>query len=145
MFDRLDCGVLHRPGGSGCHGRISVDFRVNDRSLYEATGASRRDMCGRFSSDLKPKHNKQSEKAFRTGTPADTDDGRLMLFVCPECGDLGCGAVTFRLTIRDDRVVWSEFAYENGYEAGDFETLAHLGPFEFEREQYRTAIAVAAS
>ena len=36
--------------------------------------------------------------------PADLPPGRVAVFVCPECADLGCGAVTVRLELQDDVV-----------------------------------------
>lgn len=47
------------------------------------------------------------------------DPGRVALFVCGECGDLGCGAVTALLQMSEDRVTWSGFAWENGFEPLD--------------------------
>lgn len=40
-------------------------------------------------------------------------DGRLGLLWCAECGDIGCGALTAKLTIEGDVLGWSEFAWEN--------------------------------
>ncbi len=41
------------------------------------------------------------------------------MFVCPECGDLGCGAVTVQLVIERDRVKWQDW----GYQADDDQTI----------------------
>ncbi|MEH2541929.1 hypothetical protein V1278_005049 [Bradyrhizobium sp. AZCC 1577] len=72
---------------------------------------------------------------------SDVRDGgghRVSLFVCPECGDLACGAITVFVSRNDVVVQWSDFAYDNGYEAGT--KLTHVGPFEFEWSAYLTAI-----
>lgn len=47
------------------------------------------------------------------------DPGRVMLYVCGECRDLGCGSVTASLTVKGDTVTWSDFAWDNGYEPTD--------------------------
>lgn len=47
------------------------------------------------------------------------DPGRVALYVCGDCGDLGCGAVTATLLVDNDRVTWSDFAWDNGYEPTD--------------------------
>lgn len=47
------------------------------------------------------------------------DAGRVALFVCGECGDLACGAVTATLRVEHDRVTWSDFAWDNGYEPAE--------------------------
>ena len=59
---------------------------------------------------------------------------RVALFVCPECGDLACGAITALVSRNDHSVQWSDFAYDNGYEAAS--KLDHVGPFEFEWAAY---------
>jgi hypothetical protein len=42
-------------------------------------------------------------------------EGRVMLLVCPQCGDLGCGAITARIDLDEDYVSWADFLYENTY------------------------------
>lgn len=42
----------------------------------------------------------------------------MPLYSCPECGDLGCGAVTVKLTVESDRVVWSDWDWQTNYELG---------------------------
>ena len=48
--------------------------------------------------------------------PGDLPDGRLSLYTCPECGDLGCGAVTARLHLEDDMVTWQHLGWQADYE-----------------------------
>lgn len=69
-----------------------------------------------------------------------------MLFVCPECADLGCGAITMSITKEGDSFVWSEFAYENNYDEAmtDFASYASIGPFRFEARQYLSTLSAAA-
>lgn len=63
---------------------------------------------------------------------------RVALFVCPECGDFACGAVTVLVSRTDAGVQWSDFRYENGF---DFVSKLDLvGPFDFEWAAYRTEI-----
>jgi hypothetical protein len=42
--------------------------------------------------------------------------GRTAMYVCAECGDLGCGAVTAVVEVDGDKIVWREFGYQNDYE-----------------------------
>lgn len=69
--------------------------------------------------------------------PGDASDGRASLFVCPECGDLGCGAVTVRVDKGADTISWREFGYENSYERSvDLASFAAIGPFHFDIDAY---------
>ncbi|MGW4488073.1 hypothetical protein ACWEOE_30030 [Amycolatopsis sp. NPDC004368] len=64
-------------------------------------------------------------------------DGRVPLYVCPECGDLGCGAVTAVIERTADEVVWRDFGRQTDYDpAVFFERYTGLGPFRFDRAQY---------
>ncbi len=130
-----------------------MDFLVNGMSLFSATKAGSRDMCGCFSPDyatcgneLARDENERLAKIFTGEAPAPIDPDRVALFICPQCGDLGCGAITFRLSYGTNTVRWSDFAYENNYmaEQTDFESFATLGPFEFDRDAYRAVISRAA-
>jgi hypothetical protein len=68
--------------------------------------------------------------------------GRVALFVCGECGDLACGAVTATLTVEDDTVTWSDFAWDNGYEPTDPMENAP-DPIAFARVDYTDLFAGA--
>ena len=46
----------------------------------------------------------------------DSESGRVLLYICPECGDIGCGAYSVRIEKTDAGYTWGDFAYENGYE-----------------------------
>ena len=99
MADRIETAKLHRVGDSSRRVRDSIDFLVNGESLFRLLGADEMDMCGRFSSDT-PEINAESEKVFTGDAPPDLENGRVLLFVCSECGDIGCGCGPTRVEIR---------------------------------------------
>ena len=68
-----------------------------------------------------------------------------MIFVCPECGDLGCGAITCEVIREADTVVWQRFGFENDYDEkmSDFDSYSSIGLFRFDREHYRELLARA--
>jgi hypothetical protein len=68
-------------------------------------------------------------------------DGRVPLYICAECGDLGCGAVTAVIDRTDDKVVWRDFGYQNDYEVFDeADVFERVGPFAFDRADYDTVL-----
>lgn len=63
--------------------------------------------------------------------------GRIPLYVCAECGDLGCGSVTVEIEQSPSSVIWRNFGYQNGYEPFEqSDTFPDLGPFTFDRAEY---------
>jgi hypothetical protein len=78
--------------------------------------------------------------------PAYLETGRYELYVCPLCGDVGCGSITAEIEAIDDQVVWRDFAYEIDYWFDDpseilhRDAYEHIGPFKFDRTQYRDAL-----
>jgi hypothetical protein len=75
-------------------------------------------------------------------TPAELPDERVALYVCPECGDLGCGAVTVTIRRTGNEVVWADPGWQTDYEPEvDVEGFEGLGPFRFEGRQYDTLLA----
>ncbi|HEY0640995.1 MAG TPA: hypothetical protein VGD67_25465 [Pseudonocardiaceae bacterium] len=76
--------------------------------------------------------------------PPSLPGGRCRLFVCPECADLGCGAVGLTVEADGDHVVWCDLGYQNDYEPQIwFEEYAHVGPFRFRRTDYQAALTGA--
>lgn len=62
-----------------------------------------------------------------------------MLYVCPECGDIGCGAITVNILDLGDRIVWRDFAYETNY--GVTEEYSNIKPIEIDRQSYFQAFS----
>jgi len=62
---------------------------------------------------------------------------KILLYVCADCGDLGCGALTAQISFSENSVVWNDFAYENASET--FEKYPNIGPFEFDKVAYMNA------
>jgi hypothetical protein len=53
------------------------------------------------------------------------------------CGDLGCGAVTVRLTVGRDSVVWSDWGWQTNYsDEISREDFAGFPDLEFDRAEY---------
>lgn len=64
------------------------------------------------------------------GAPPDLASGRVSLYVCPDCGDLSCGAVTVCIQRNADVVTQSDFWHEGNHEGvvSDNRLLEDLGP-----------------
>ncbi len=61
------------------------------------------------------------------------------LYACPECGDLGCGAITARVAEDHDSFAWLELGFETNY--GDAPTdFLEVRPFYFDKRAYDAAI-----
>lgn len=67
--------------------------------------------------------------------------GRTPLYICAECGDVGCGAVTAEIEVLEEQVVWRRFGYENSYEDfGADAVFEGVGPFVFTRSNYEAVL-----
>jgi len=75
---------------------------------------------------------------------ADLPNDRRSLFICAECGDLGCGAVTLSIGRMGAKVLWSDLGYEKSYYENHHEEpvllYTDVGPFEFDSSQYEAAL-----
>lgn len=145
-YDKLDTQIIHRSGGKigtvTKRESYTIDFIVNGRSLYESLGAKKFDMIGRFSKK-KSRQNREAADVYMLEHPADLKNGRTMFFVCGECGDIGCGAITGKISKTSEGVIWSEFGYENDRdpEGADLESYKLTGPFKFEEKAYKEVIS----
>jgi len=127
----------HRAGGNGKTARIYSDFYVSGTRLLDLLGwpdadfitplgwgavEVQRSAIANFLSCQKPSHS----------------NGRCPLYICPECADFGCGAVTARVEREGDFIVWRDFAFENGYEEP---RLYDLTPLRFDATGYEHTLS----
>ncbi|HEY0216622.1 MAG TPA: hypothetical protein VGC57_09540 [Cellulomonas sp.] len=73
--------------------------------------------------------------------PSELPGGRVPLYVCPVCADLGCGAVSALVERTATSVVWRDFGWDvwSVPEDGD-EIRFDGGPFVFDRAQHDAEI-----
>lgn len=130
-------------GEATTQARTSVDFLVDDISLLQQlskASAGHEDFMGCFVRGF-PEANLAKKKALLALSPAETEDGRVLVYVCPECGDIGCGAYAVKVRAVDGFVEWSKFAYVNGYEPPS--PIDSVGTFMFDQSEYENVIARA--
>ena len=128
-----------RVGGGGRTQRDFLDFIVDGQPLSELVG-DQVSCLGWFV----PEENTKAVRRLLLKEPADLPDNRRTLYVCPECGDIGCGAVSLVVERAGDKIIWRGFGYENGYDGViHAEGFEGLGPFTFDRAVYARAIRQA--
>jgi hypothetical protein len=122
--------------------RTFLDFVVDGVSLYEKIGR-RHDLISTLWMDP-PMHKEEQVKAIRrllTLDAGDLSNGRVSLYVCPECGDLGCGVISAQINVTDDHITWHDFGHENNYEENvERDSYSSVGPFQFSRSVYEATL-----
>lgn len=110
-----------------------VDFFINGTSLLTALGGGYGTLISPLGWGEDKAYEKEILKQFRCEKKSDLPGGRIMLYVCPACGDIGCGAITMLIRDYGTTIEWSAFASDNGYE--DIDPIDHP-TLTFNRQQY---------
>jgi len=130
-------GVL--AGGAYQAHRDFVDFVVDGRPLLFRL--SDLDAVSPLAADVPPAIFTAQVRALLLEAEAPLPGGRYVVYGCPECADLGCGAVTAVIERDGDDYVWRDFAWQTE-ERADLELNGYhgIGPFRFRGEEYRAAL-----
>ena len=115
-----------------------LDFIVSGRSLYEELRRRGGDYVSCLGWLADP-HDARARARLVLEQKGDLPNGRVSLFICPECGDLGCGAVTATIVRDGADIVWTEVGHASGTD-GTFHPFDRLGPFRFREADYRRAV-----
>ena len=136
---QLDYKILYRRRNES----HSTDFFIDGKSLLQAIlekSDGHSDYLGCFARNWDSLNNHSKRQLLKLETP-ETESGRSLIYVCPECADIGCGAFGCKITKKDGIYIWSDFAYENGYE--DPKLIQGIGPFDFKEKEYENVIEEA--
>lgn len=92
--------------------------------------------------DLQPEMQRAYTKQLLGRAPSVFSSGRVPIYVCSLCADVGCGTISVRVAEVDGSIVWSDFAYEAPWEASPVGWLdeAWERPFYFAKAQYQGVI-----
>src|SRR5215213_5534877 len=108
----LDVVWTTRAGGGGRRERSFLDFVIDGVTLSSRMNA---DFVSPFGW-LDPQEKEASIERLLRKSPPDMPHDRTTLYVCPECGDVGCGAVTVVVEAGVGVIIWKDFGIENNYE-----------------------------
>ena len=120
--------------------REYLDFFVSGRSLKTILNIQDSDYFTPFEWSSSHDHKKHFLNVFRLNERSELATGRVMIYVCAECGDIDCGAITAVIKDCGESMVWSEFGYETDY-AGLTEKYLQIEQIKFERSSYFSAFA----
>ena len=138
-FSKLELTWRIRNGGSGRTRRDYLDFVVNGQSLHDLLKTGDNIGClGWFPSSIEENILEQ----LRTNLLSDLGNDRYPIYVCAECGDIGCGAITVQIEKTEQGYIWKNFGYENDYDESmsDFESYKEIGAFHFRESAYLEAL-----
>ena len=127
-----------REGSKNTTQRDYLDFVIDGESLYEEVGGGNISPLGWFS----PKENLKVINRLLLKEESELTDNRYPLYVCAECGDLGCGVITAVIEREGDKIIWKDFGYQNNYEK-EIHSVGFSGMFVFDELQYQTALEKA--
>jgi len=118
------------------HNTDFYDIVIDGLSLYGIF--KEYDFISVFSQEYDEQILENIKKNFLLESPFDSEleDGRYFLFVCPMCADLGCGAVTVRIQQEQERIVWSDFRYEDHQTSRPLD----MNTYRFDRKEYAERI-----
>ena len=120
--------------------RDFFDLIVDGNSLFDQFVDAESDLASSFGFYNDAKLNIQIVNEFLKIQKSELESERTMLFVCRECGDIGCGAITVEIEKKDNSYIWKNFARENDSfelipsDFIDFEIL------EFDKLKYETEL-----
>ncbi|OKJ93556.1 oxidoreductase [Streptomyces sp. CB03234] len=133
-----------RPGGVLTDGAYHVhrdflDFLVDGRPLLHQL--SDLDAVSPLASDVPPAIFTDHVRRLLLDAEAPLPGGRYVIYGCPECENLACGAVTAVIERDGDDVVWRDFAWQTDESADlDLNGYHGIGPFRFRGDQYRAEL-----
>jgi len=116
-----------------------VDFIVDGRPLLFQL--SDLDAVSPLASDVPPAIFTAQVRSLLLETDPPLPGGRYVVYGCPECEDLACGAVTAVIDRDGDDFIWRDFAWQTD-EHADLELNGYhgIGPFRFHGAEYRAAL-----
>jgi len=117
--------------------RHYLDFIISGRSLRDILNLGKSDLISPFGWFENKAEEKLAMQELTLRKKSSLDTGRVMLYVCPECGDIECGAITAIVLDWGNRIIWKEFGYETA--KGISELYSTIQPIEFSRQEYFNA------
>lgn len=116
-----------------------LDFIISNQPLNKYLGFESKNIVTPFGWFLNKNEQIRILKEFRLQTKTKLPNNRIELYICPACGDIGCGSVTAQIFDKGDKILWTNFANQSDeQEVGE---LFDVKTLEFERNNYYKAFS----
>lgn len=139
LMSTIDVKWAERPAGSMAELRRYRDLVIDG---VPVSSLVRIDVISPFGWGSSDDEERAAVERLVGRAPPDLPGDRTSLYVCPECGDLGCTAVSIRVDFQKTTVTWKEFGYQNNYDGEiQLEPLSHIGPYTFQRDIYERVVS----
>ncbi|MCK7591633.1 hypothetical protein M0G43_13680 [Subsaxibacter sp. CAU 1640] len=116
--------------------RNVFDIVINGKSLTDKLIEGKLDTIPVFGFYGQTNYELETIMEFMLEKDSDLDSERIKLFICRECGDVGCGAITVEIEKTDKTFKWNSFMWENGFEKMKEHDRIQTEPLEFMKSQY---------
>ncbi|NIH86823.1 hypothetical protein [Amycolatopsis granulosa] len=136
MFQSFHLTLAVR-GGSGVKRREFLDYVIDGRPLLSLFDDV--DVVSALAADLPARALIGAVDGLLLREASSLAGDRYVLYCCPECGDLGCGAITAAIVQHDEHVVWRDFRWQDSVDQ-QLERYPDVGPFRFSADEYRSAL-----
>jgi len=137
VLDELDFVPAIRTGSRNQAERRYYDFTINGKPLRSMLTSG--DNVTPFGW-LAREHEAGFARQLLLRAPSELRSGRVPLYICPECADLGCGALTARVLEDHESFAWLDLAFETSYQDALPTEFLEVRPFYFEKRGYETSV-----
>jgi len=141
LFQSNSTLTFERKTNLGTIKKEYIDFKINGESLADLTGGILNNI-GKFGWG----NNKEFELTefydFKNSNQSKLDNGFFSAYVCSDCGDERCGSLMFKITRKQNIVIWSNFIWGDG----NIETVENpddkinIEPIVFDKIEYELAL-----
>lgn len=138
-ISKLELVWRTRSGGSGKTWREYLDFVVDGQSLQDLIDPG--DLIGCLGW-LPEKEDANFVDRLLLKKPSILGNDRHLIYICPECGDVDCGAISVQIYKSCHEFIWSNFGFEKDTDSriNDLKSYVHVGPFHFDKHEYWNTI-----
>ena len=119
--------------------RKYLDFIISGKSLRDYLGIKNKSSVTPFGFFPNQEQQNKALKEFRLQQKTQLPGNRVELYICENCGDIGCGSITTQITYINNRIIWTKFAYQNN--ADEIGEIINVEPIEFDTQNYFKAFS----
>ena len=120
--------------------RNIFDIIIDGESLTDKLIDGKFDTLPVFGFYDKAEYELPTIQEFLKEKNSELESKRILLFICRECGDIGCGAITVDIEKAENSYKWNSFAWENGDNEIITSDFIDFNSLEFTKSEYEVEL-----